>query len=260
MPRGAGGLKSLERSLARLAGAEILLVACDYDGTLAPIVDDPERAYPDEEALGALEALGGLSDTRAAIISGRSWANLRRLSGGPPNVTLVGGHGAETGPEEGPPGAGEEMARLAAVAAALEAIAAKFAGTKIDRKPTGVAFHYRGLDPAMAGKALRMVEAGPGRDARLHLRHGKKVVEFSISAVDKGVALATIRDECGAGATVFLGDDLTDEDAFAVLGPEDVGIKVGPGLSKAGHRVAGQERVGAVLASLLELRRGQRGT
>ena len=230
-----------------------MLVVGDYDGTLAAIVDDPERAFPDEKALGALQELGKLPDTRAAIISGRSWGELRRLSGGPPNVTLVGGHGAETGPAVG----GEEITGLVEVAAALEQIAAKFAGAKIERKPTGVAFHYRKVDPARADEALRMVMAGPGRDARLHLRHGKMVVEFSASAVDKGVALMRIEEEWGAEATMFLGDDMTDEDAFAVLGPEDVGIKVGPGPSKAGHRLADQGQVGGLLANLLELRREQ---
>lgn len=253
MPRGAGGLKSLERELERVAMVGMLLVVSDYDGTLAAIVDDPELAFPNKKALGALQELGALPDTRAAIISGRSWAELRRLSGGPPNVVLVVGHGAETGPAVG----GEETAGLVEVTAALEEIAAKFAGVSIERKPTGVAFHYRKVDPALVDEVLRMVMAGPGSDPRLHMRHGKMVVEFSASAVDKGVALVRIREEWGAEATVFLGDDLTDEDAFAMLGPEDVGIKVGPGASKAGERLADQGQVGGLLANLLELRRGQ---
>lgn len=235
-----------------------MLVASDYDGTLAPIVEEPERAFPAGNALRALGGLGELRDTRAAIISGRSWGELRRLSGGPRNVVLVGGHGAETGPGQEPRDGGDEAAGLLEVSAALEKIAAKFAGANIERKATGVAFHFRKVDPGLVDEALRMVEAGPGRDTRLHKRHGKKVVEFSASAVDKGMALGRIREECGAEATVFLGDDLTDEDAFAVLGPEDVGVKVGPGASGAGHRLAGQEQVGALLASLLELRRGQK--
>jgi len=253
VPRGAWGLKSLESELARVAGVGMLLVVSDYDGTLAPIVDDPERAFPDKKALGALQDLGELPDTRAAIISGRSWGELRRLSGSPPNVVLVGGHGAETGPAVG----GEEVAGLVEVTAALEEIAAQFPGANIERKPTGVAFHYRKVDPAGVDEALRMVTAGPGSDPRLHLRHGKMVVEISASAVDKGVALVRIREECGAEATVFLGDDLTDEDAFAVLGPEDVGIKVGPGASKGSRRLADQEQVGELLVNLLELRREQ---
>ncbi len=149
------------------------------------------------------------------------------------------------------------MAALLEVTTALEKIAQEVAGAKIERKPIGVAFHYRMVDAAPIHEALRKVEAGPGGEARLHQRHGKNVVEFSTSAVDKGMALTRNRDECGAELTVFLGDDLTDEDAFAVLGAEDVGVKVGAGASKAGHRLTGQERVGAVLASLLELRRGR---
>ena len=235
----------------------MLLVACDYDGTLAPIVEDPERAFPDEAALGALVELGSLPDTRAALISGRSREELRRLSGSPPNVELVGGHGAETGAGEGPTVTEGNAEAMVEVTAALEEIAKGFAGANIERKPSGVAFHFRRVDPTLVEEALRLVEAGPGRDARLRQRHGKMVVEFSTSAVDKGIALLRIRDEVGADATVFLGDDLTDEDAFAALGAEDVGVKVGLGESKAGHRLADPEQVGAALTRLLELRRGR---
>ena len=121
--------------------------------------------------------------------------------------------------------------------------------------PTGVAFHYRNVDPARVAAALALVAEGPARDPRLIAREGKKVLELSTSSVNKGDALERLRREWGAAVTVFFGDDVTDEDAFAALLAPDVGIKVGPGATAAEHRLDGQEEVAAVLERLLGMRR-----
>ena len=63
----------LRRALVQLARTPRLLVACDYDGTLAPIVSDPEQARPSTESVGALRSLAGLHETTAAVISGRAF-------------------------------------------------------------------------------------------------------------------------------------------------------------------------------------------
>ncbi len=255
MPGRAGRLTPLAGRLRGAATVEVLLVASDYDGTLAPMVADPARAFPDAPALRALVELSGLPDTRVALLSGRSRAELARLSGAPAGIELIGGHGAEFGPAaEG----GEEPAAveaLAAAVAALRAIAGGFAGAEVEPKPTGVAFHYRNVDPARVAAALALVAEGPARDPRLISREGKKVVELSTSSVNKGDALARLRDESGAAVTVFLGDDVTDEDAFAALLATDVGIKVGAGATAAEFRLAGQGEVATVLERLLGLRR-----
>ena len=84
---------------------------------------------------------------------------------------------------------------------------------------------------------------------------GKRVVEYVGSQTNKGHALQTLRSRWGADVVVFIGDDVTDEDAFASLRPDDVGIKVGPEATCASFRVDGQTQVATVLESLLAFRR-----
>src|SRR6266568_762545 len=85
----------LRRALVRVARVPRLLVASDYDGTLAPIVADPEKARPLPESVGALRVLAGLHETTAAVISGRALRDLATLSRLPAEVHLVGSHGSE---------------------------------------------------------------------------------------------------------------------------------------------------------------------
>ena len=72
-----------------------LLVACDYDGTLAPIVEDPSQAVPLPEAVAAIRALAALPQTTVAVVSGRALRDLAALSRLPSEVHLVGSHGSE---------------------------------------------------------------------------------------------------------------------------------------------------------------------
>src|ERR1044072_4665021 len=70
----------LRRAIVQLARTPRLLVACDYDGTLAPIVEIPEQARPMTESVGALRSLAGLHETTTAVISGRALRDLATLS------------------------------------------------------------------------------------------------------------------------------------------------------------------------------------
>src|SRR5690349_17195450 len=85
----------LRAAVARVARIPVLLVACDYDGTLAPIVEDPTRAVPLPEAVAAVRALASLPQTTVAVISGRALRDLAALSRLPSEVHLVGSHGSE---------------------------------------------------------------------------------------------------------------------------------------------------------------------
>jgi trehalose 6-phosphate phosphatase len=94
----------------------------------------------------------------------------------------------------------------------------------------------------------------------VHALEGKKVLELSVRPLGKGAALARLRAEAGATGTLMVGDDVTDEDAFAVLadgGPTvDVTVKVGSGDTRAVHRVGGPEHVLALLRHLVTTRAG----
>ena len=94
LPTGDIG-EDIRAAVVRIARTPNLLVACDYDGTLAPIVDDPTKAWPLPEAVAAVRSLAALPQTTVAVISGRSLRDLAALSRLPSEVHLVGSHGSE---------------------------------------------------------------------------------------------------------------------------------------------------------------------
>src|SRR5215470_16551528 len=85
----------LRAALLRVARVPQLLVACDYDGTLAPIVADPTKATPSPGAVTAIRAISSLPQTTVGVISGRALRDLAALSRLPGEVRLVGSHGSE---------------------------------------------------------------------------------------------------------------------------------------------------------------------
>ena len=237
----------MQPELQPVAEVAALLIASDYDGTLAPIVADPAAAHPDPEAIAALRDLSGLPGTYVAVISGRARADLEDLLGPVPGAVLIGGHGGEWNDAE-------TTEEAAALESRLQEVAAEFPGALIEPKPTGAAFHYRQVNDEDAADAARLaIEAASEMATRVV--HGKRVVEFSTTHADKGSALQRLRDEIAPDLTVFIGDDATDEDGFDALGPTDVGIKVGPGPSAARWSVADQSDVAPLLAELAGLRR-----
>jgi trehalose-phosphatase len=245
----------LRAAVGRIARVPQLLVGCDYDGTLAPLVDDPAAAGPLPEAVAAVRALASLPQTVVAVISGRALRDLATLSRLPSEVHLVGSHGSEFDLgfiERLDP---EVRALHERLVAELTAIARAHPGLRLETKPASVAAHVRGLDPAAGERALEAIRTGPATWPGVHLTHGKQVVELAIVATDKGVAVNTLRAQCSASAVLFLGDDVTDENAFAQLHGPDVGIKVGPGETRAGHVVDDPIDAVRVLGLLLETRR-----
>jgi trehalose 6-phosphate phosphatase len=238
-------------ALRKAARLSRLLVTSDFDGTLAPIVNNPDDARPLPEASRALVELAELPATEVALISGRELRVLRELSGAPPTVHLVGSHGAELDTGFAHP-IDEEL--LARITVELNAIAADYPGVAIETKPASVALHVRNADPADGEAALReALTASESWDA--HTTEGKAVLEFAVIATDKGEAIDILRKLVDASAVVYFGDDVTDEKAFRRLREPDVGVKVGPGDTLARYRVDGPGDVVAALSYLLEARR-----
>ncbi|HYS39897.1 MAG TPA: trehalose-phosphatase, partial [Pseudonocardiaceae bacterium] len=245
----------LRRALVRVARVPRLLVASDYDGTLAPIVADPERARPLPESVGALRVLAGLHETTAAVISGRALRDLATLSRLPSEVHLVGSHGSEF--DVGFVHALDQTARglHRRLEEVLESIVDGATGTGLEVKPASIAVHVRRAEPDIAERVLAAVRTGPAGWEGVSVTEGKSVIELAVVATDKGHALDVLRHEAGASAAVFVGDDVTDERAFVRLAGPDVGIKVGTGPSAAGFRVSDPDAVATVLALLVEERR-----
>lgn len=249
--------EDLRRALGRVAAAERLLVAMDFDGTMAPLVDRAEDARALPRSAKAFAGLAALPATTTALISGRALDTLRLLASPGEKTLLIGSHGAETwtGPDRKPlelDAAAKEL--LAEATAVVERIVEAHPGTHVETKPAGVVLHTRTAEPDVAAAAVETALRELNELEGLSVTEGKKVVESSVVHSDKGQGIETLRSLTGATAVLFAGDDVTDEHAMAVLGPEDVGVKIGPGESRAGYRVESPEQVQDLLETLLKLR------
>jgi trehalose 6-phosphate phosphatase len=242
----------LKRALDAAAEVPRLLIACDFDGTLAPIVNEPADARPLPASADALAGLAELPSTHAALISGRALTVLRQLSSMPASVHLVGSHGAEFDTGFAHP---VDEALLARITDGLNNIASNRPGVAVETKPASVALHVRNADPADADAALDEARAA-AQSWDAQLTEGKAVIEFAVISTDKGEAVDILRGEYSASAVVFFGDDVTDEKAFRRLRKGDVGVKVGPGETLAEYRVESPEDVALALAHLLRTRGG----
>ena len=237
--------------IARLPG---LLVTSDYDGTMAPIVSDPQKAFANPASARALCGIAELDDTFGAVVSGRALADLARLSGFPAVVQLVGSHGAEFDSDFSAslPSAATDL--LAQVVATLTEVAAGVDGAAVETKLASAALHVRNADPTAGAGAIDDVRVGVATWDGVHVTEGKSVIELAVIPTDKGAALEILRRQHDASAVVFFGDDVTDEKAFARLSPPDVSVKVGDGDTLAAFRVHGTDDVAAALEFLLERR------
>ena len=224
------------------------LFLLDYDGTLAPIVDDPARAHPHPEVWSTLSALSAAHPV--VVISGRDMATLARFLPGL-DVRAVGLHGAEEG-RLGEAPARPSLDAHAEALAGLRAAVPQLDGVVIEDKGGAFAVHYRhAADEAAALGALRAWAAGV--PAGLTAIWGKKVVELRPEGVSKGVAVARLAAEHPDRAPVYIGDDTTDEDAFVALAEhaDAMTVKVGGGGTAAAHRLPDVDAVVAYLRAYL---------
>jgi len=240
--------RDLDAALAEVAARRPLLVASDYDGVLARLRGEPSAAVPEPgvaEALGRLAAVDGVT---VALVSGRGVADLQATSGFTGPFRWVGSHGEEF---DGPL-AGELADRRDALAAVLAPVVAEVAGARLEVKPASVAVHTRQV-PDRAAAAALLERARSLVDSSLTLKPGKEVLEVAVTDADKGTALRRLVTELGVAAALYLGDDLTDEDGFRALGPDDVTIKIGDGDTAARYRVPDPAGALAVLRRLADL-------
>jgi len=245
----------LRRAIVHIARTPRLLVACDYDGTLAPIVENPDTARPRPESVGALRSLAALHETTTAVISGRALRDLATLSRLPAEVHLIGSHGSEfdIGFVHELNAEARELHRR--LEAELNRLVDGIPGVTLEIKPASIAVHVRQASEEDGARVIDAVHEGPGKWDGISVTDGKAVVELAVVATDKGHALDVLRHQVGATAALFLGDDVTDEKAFTRLSGPDVGIHVGEGETLAQYRISDTEDVATVLAFVLEERR-----
>ena len=252
--------RELVGALHELARVKRLLVALDFDGTLAPEVDDPEMARAIPEARAAVLDLLELPNTRVALVSGRTLASLEQVSNLPDKALLVGSHGVEIRLDHADDAVGldtSEIAQVSVLNEVLGEVADSFDHVWLETKPAGFALHTRlATDHNSRVAHLVALSEATAEVKNLKVRKGKNVLEFSVRTDTKGDALEHLRAYTSANAVFYAGDDVTDEDAFAALGPDDLGLKSGTGDTAAAHRVAGPLQVAQVLALLTEFRDG----
>lgn len=252
MATGGGRIEpGLDTRLRELAGTRDVLLAFDFDGVLAPIVDRPGDAQMPEPTREAFLALAAARPGRVALVSGRALADLRERAEPPEGVLLVGSHGAEVDGGHSPLDEAAQRLRETLEKEVTD-IVSRHQGTAVENKPAGVVLHTRQARREAAEAAAGEVLAGPAARAGVRVTHGKEVVELSVVDVDKGRALQRLREETGADVVLYAGDDVTDEHAFEVLDETagDVTIKVGDGRTLARWRVSGPEAMPVVLAAL----------
>jgi trehalose 6-phosphate phosphatase len=211
--------------LSRFAPAALFL---DFDGTLVELAEAPGAIAVPSGLAALLDRVSARLDGRLAIVSGRAVDDLRGHLGRCAAV-LSGSHGAELHYADGRSIAVSKPPGLAAARESVRRFAAGGEGLLVEDKPAGVALHYRQA-PERASEVDAFLEDLAGRSG-LALQRGKMVAELRPEGSDKGAAVRRLIGEPPfAGARpVFVGDDLTDEDAFraaASLGGE--GILVGP--------------------------------
>lgn len=244
----------LWQKLSELARTPVLLVATDFDGTLSPIADAPQLARPNREAFVALHALSATPHTHVAVISGRALKDLAEITDVADDVHLVGSHGSEFEPDFVRTMSEQQIDLRERIKSALADIAAAGPGFLVEEKPAAVALHYRAADKQAAERAVEKVLTGPAKMPGVYLKRGKRVIELSVVPTDKGKALMSLRHRLGATGAMFIGDDESDEDAFAVLRGPDVSIKLGEGSTRAQFTVHEGTDAGRILAYLVQER------
>ena len=213
-----------------------LLVLLDIDGTLAPIAPRPEDAKVPPETRRTVAALAAREGVHVALVTGRAAADGRRMVA-VGRTWVVGNHGAEVIGPEGEttvdPALVPYQQPLAQAARALQQLVAPIQGVIVENKVWSLSVHYRLADPGV-GPRLRATVDEVAEKLGLAVTSGKMVVEVRAPVkVDKGTAVLALAKRLGAldpaASLMFIGDDVTDEDAFRLLrarAPRAVTVRV----------------------------------
>lgn len=229
LPSGEAAVAEVRR---RLQGRRPALLL-DYDGTLTPIVERPEDATLRESIRDLLRRLSRLCFV--AVVSGRDRADVKKMVD-LEELVFAGSHGYDiTGPNglkmENELGAAA-LPDLDAAERELNDRIAAIPGARVERKRFAIAVHYRqverGREPQVEQAARDVKEMHP----KLRLKGGKKIWELQPDVEwDKGRAVLWLLDHLGLDRDdilpIYMGDDVTDEDAFRALQGRGIGVLVG---------------------------------
>jgi len=208
-----------------LDGASLFL---DFDGTLVGIESRPGDVVVGERLKQLMRRLSDRLDGRLAVISGRHSAQVNALFGGVA-FAIAGSHGLELRTPDGGTMAAPPPPNLDRVEDEMERLKRRHPKVLVERKPFGVALHYR--QAPEAEEACRVLASALEQETGLQLQRGKMVFELKAPWADKGTALSFFMagQEMSGTRPVFVGDDHTDEAAFeAATRLSGAGVLVGP--------------------------------
>jgi trehalose-phosphatase len=221
--------------ISTIAQAAERVLMLDYDGTLAPFHIRPEAAVPYPEVATCLRDIIASGGTRVVVVSGRPAHELPPLLKLQPQPEVWGSHGWERLLADGrrvvdePPG--DARRALAEAAAVVSEVMP--AGARLEEKLASLALHWRGLPESAAARLdadARRVWAPLAADGKpLELLPFDGGLELRAYGCNKQYAVKSVLSQTGEGSAVaFLGDDITDEDAFRAVKPRGIAVLVRP--------------------------------
>jgi trehalose 6-phosphate phosphatase len=218
------------------------LVALDYDGTLAPIVSDPDRALMSARTESLLREVSRRFP--CAIVSGREAAGLRPLLSRVAVARVVGNHGVR----------GRFSQLVSSWSRSVEASLGGEPGLLLEHKRASLSIHYRAARDRRRARERVMAAVATLEEARLV--RGKLVVNvLPARGGHKGEAVSRLRAQLGRRSVIFIGDDVTDEDVFALDADWLLAARVGRSArSRARWFLRSQREVDALLELLLSCR------
>ncbi|GAB3533318.1 hypothetical protein GCM10027443_18620 [Pontibacter brevis] len=229
----ATDLPSALHDIPQLIQGKKPAVFLDYDGCLSPIVKDPDKAVMTQEMRDTLQRLANVCSV--AVVSGRDRANVEKLVQ-LDNLYYAGSHGFDiSGPNNmhtEPGGASEAVPALDKAQKTLDERLKDIEGVLVERKRYAIAVHYRNVPDDQVSKVLQITEEVIDQHPELKKGPGKKIMELKPNLDwHKGKAVRWLMEELDLNkpdiVPLYIGDDITDEDAFATLQGEGIGIMVG---------------------------------
>ena len=248
--------KALAEMTADFKKSRGRIIMLDYDGTLVPFKERPEKAAPDREVYKILTGLIETCGCDIALISGRNREFLEQHFGDLP-IILIAEHGAwiKSPGEEWRAAAPLDTGWKNEIRSLLEIYCDRTPGTFIEEKEFSLAWHYRMSDAGLAsmramemkGNLLQMVA-----NFHLGILEGNKVIEVKSLDVNKAKIASFLLSMKEYDFVLGIGDDVTDEDLFAAIPETGYSIKVGYAPSRARFHVEGVSAVRHVLRQLAE--------
>ncbi len=236
----------------RVVAAAQVAVFLDFDGTISDIVQIPSDAVVEKDIRSTLTRLAGRPDFTVSVVSGRALTDVRERTG-LGHIIYVGNHGLEIGGDNTSfrePRAESLRRELRSLSLQLKLALSETDGLEIEDKGLTVSVHFRRVNEHLHDWVRSITFSTVARSRSFMCREGKMVLEVRPQIEwHKGYAVRWILSEIAPYGTLplYIGDDLTDEDAFGVI-PEGITIRVGGSCdSKAQYFVPDVEAVGQFL-------------